>query len=734
MKRITALLLSLVMCLGLCTFTAGVAGAALANVAGSADYKGTEGDDNGTSGNYCDTPIGSWLSYHDGKLNDGVIPTADSETTKGQNVEIWNAAQTAGNNTVIFKFGEAIDVKQVNVYMNDRDNNENCGYPTKIEIYVGNSESMSSATLMGEATTTDTGYVRNYSVSGSITGSYVFIYFTVGAQWRITLSEVEIMAPSTASGATTLSAPVISGNLSRMETFEPPVISWKAVEGAVSYDAYIDGVLTTTGITGTSYVPDMDPRVDYGSNTSYTKVQIKAKGDGVNYADSALSASYNFFYVEKPLDLRGNRVTSADVIIDPGHGGSQPGACNGTRQEKDDTLAMSLKLGEKLEKLGYTVAFCRIEDVDDGLMSRAAKANAGDFDMFICIHRNSYNSSANGVETLYETNDALDKAFAQAIQNKFVALGIFTDRGLKPRDNLVVTNNARDDLPTCLVELGFIDTVKDNTAFDTYFDEIALAMAEGCMTYQGKRFDTAGTLTADGVDYAYTGTTLNISASTADISFKLGNGYGISSITCTDGAGSYTPVYSKGGMADFVASASGSFTARAEAAVNGTVTTTLKFVNGFGAEKTIAVITSPAVKADPFTFAEGADRENVRVDSGKGYLSFGAGAMNADAVMALFADTDMSIAKPDGTAAKGIASTGCVISTTVNGVTSTLTLVVYGDIDGDGTTSTTDYLSLRGHLTGSTPIRGVGAAAADVSRDDDLSSADLLIFTLDIKG
>ncbi len=731
MKRLLAFALCFVLCIGF--FPAFSVDAAITNIASTATYKG-EGDDNGTSGNYCDTPVNSWTSYHSGKLTDGVIPTADSETSKGSNVEFWNDGMGSGTANIYFKFDSSVNVKTVNVYMNDRDNNENCGYPTKIEVYVGNSETLSSATLLGECTTSDTGYVRNYSTSGNLSGSYVIIKFTIGTQWRITCSEVQIMSDSSSTGSKTLAAPVISGNLSRMETFEPPVITWNAVEGATSYDAYIDGVLVTSGIKSTSYVPDMKPRVDYGGNTSYTKVQIKAKGDGVNYFDSALSSSYNFFYVEKPLDLRGNRVTSADVIIDPGHGGSQPGACYGTRQEKNDTLNMSLKLGETLEKMGFTVAFCRIEDVDDGLMSRAAKANAGDFDLFICIHRNSYNNSANGVETLYETGDALDKAFAQSLQDKFVALNIFTNRGLKPRDNLVVTNNARDDLPTALVELGFIDTEKDNTAFDTYFNQIALAMAEGCASYLNKRLDCEATVTVDGTDYTYRGAALNITADTPNVSFVLGNGYGISDVTCTDEVGTYSVSYTNTELTGFQSAVSGSFIARAEAASNSTVVTTLKYKDGFGVEKTIAIISCAVVLADPFTFKDGASTDGISLDIQKGYITFGQGATKATDIMALFADADMKVTGKNGSVLTDIASTGSILSTTVNGVTSAVCIVVYGDIDGDGATTTADYLGISGHIKNLTELIGAAELAADVSGDNAVSTADLITMALSLKN
>lgn len=700
------------------------------NIAYAATYKG-EGIDNGTTGNYCEAPGTDWEVYHTGKLNDNIIPSGDAETTIGSNVEFWHASEGPGTINVYFKFDTSVDVNAVNVFMNDRDNNDDCGYPTKIDVYVGNSEDVSSATYLGEAKTSSYGYVRKYTVKGSASGSYVILQFTSGTQWRITCSEVQIFSDKVLPGSA-LPAPVIKGNLSRMETYEAPVISWEPVEGAVSYDAYIDGVLVTSGITGTSYVPDMEPVIDYEYNTDYTQVQIKAKGDGETYKDSALSSAYNFFYVEKPLDLRGNRVTSADVIIDPGHGGSQPGACYGTRQEKDDTLNMSLALGRKLESMGFTVAFCRIEDVDDGLMSRAAKANAGDYKLFLGIHRNSYDNSANGVETLYETNDALDKAYAQAIQDSLVSLGIFTDRGLKARDNLVVIGNTRDDLPYALVELGFIDTTVDNDAFDNYFQQIALAMAEGCANYLNKRLDCEATVTVDDTNYTYSGTALNITAETPDVSFVLGNGYGISGVTCTDGAGTYSVSYTNTELTGFQSAVSGSFVARAEAASNSTVVTTLKYKDGFGVEKTIATISCKVVLADPFTFKAGATVDSISLDTQKGYITFDQSAMKATDIMALFADTDMKVTGANGSTVTDFASTGCFLSTTVNGVTSTVGIVVYGDIDGDCISSSADYQLLKLSIMEKAVLEGAYSEAADIVHDEELSTADLMLIRLNI--
>jgi len=759
---------------------------ALVNVAGNAQYKGTEGDDNGTSGNYCDIPIGEWLNFHTGKLNDGVIPEGDASATKGQNVEIWNERQGSGYNTVIFKLESATDVKKVNVYMNNRTDNANTGYPEKIEIYVGNDEDMANATYFGEATTTDPeGAVRKHTVSGSANGQYVFIYFTIGAKWRITLSEVEIMtvgepqniagygdykgtgisnvtgnygeanwneyhdgkltdgtvaadatnnttgqnvevafnagysagtvyvynkfdsavlvnevivymnqrttagnrkhpqtiniyvgdsedvATATLLGTATttdegyvraykatsdkllkgayviveavmesgtayiafteieimgygeapegpvlpsLDAPVLSGNLTQLETFDAPTISWEAVEGAVSYDAYIDGILVTEGITGTTYVPDMDPVITYAGNTSYTKVQIVAKGDGVTATDSALSESYNFFYVAKPIDLRGEAVTHADILIDVGHGGSQPGACGvyadgSERQEKVDTLNMALKVGEYFESLGYSVAYTRITDTDVGLMARAAMANAGNFRAYICIHRNSFSDArANGIETLHLTGSAENAKFAQFVQDQMMALGGFTNRGLKPRDNLVVLNNTTAKTPLILVELGFISNENDNKMFDEKFDDLALAIVKGTMQYLGDEPAANGSVTVDGEKYDYAGEALEIAVDAVlgdvkvpvvlDVTSRLGFGgfkgyYGETSFEI-----SYTPnIYPadvkapNGGVANYEISETYTEV--------GAYTYTFTFTDKFGAEYTVATVTVNVTEPEP---------------------------------------------------------------------------------------------------------------------------------------
>ncbi len=98
------------------------------------------------------------------------------------------------------------------------------------------------------------------------------------------------------------------------------------------------------------------------------------------------------------------------IMIDPGHGGRDPGAIGvGGLKEKTVVLAISKRLGEKLEsRLPAQVFYTREKDVFVPLPERTARANAVKADLFISIHANaSENPHLQGVETYYlnNTND-----------------------------------------------------------------------------------------------------------------------------------------------------------------------------------------------------------------------------------------------------------------------------------------------------------------------------------------
>ena len=88
------------------------------------------------------------------------------------------------------------------------------------------------------------------------------------------------------------------------------------------------------------------------------------------------------------------------VVIDPGHGGRDPGATRGRVREKDVVLRISKELRWRLEQRGFEVLMTRDSDVFLPVAARPARANLANADLFISIHANaSPNRQTHGVET-----------------------------------------------------------------------------------------------------------------------------------------------------------------------------------------------------------------------------------------------------------------------------------------------------------------------------------------------
>jgi len=100
------------------------------------------------------------------------------------------------------------------------------------------------------------------------------------------------------------------------------------------------------------------------------------------------------------------------IVLDPGHGGKDPGAIGvGGQQEKDIVLKIAKKLAAKLkQEMGVQVVLTRKDDRFVALEDRTYLANAEDADLFISLHMNaSSNADARGVETYY-LNNTTDEA------------------------------------------------------------------------------------------------------------------------------------------------------------------------------------------------------------------------------------------------------------------------------------------------------------------------------------
>ena len=95
------------------------------------------------------------------------------------------------------------------------------------------------------------------------------------------------------------------------------------------------------------------------------------------------------------------------IVLDPGHGGKDPGAIGwGGVMERDVVLALAKKLARKLKKeMGVEVTLTRQDDTFIPLEDRTAIANAENADLFLSLHVNaSPNPKARGLETYYLDN------------------------------------------------------------------------------------------------------------------------------------------------------------------------------------------------------------------------------------------------------------------------------------------------------------------------------------------
>lgn len=166
------------------------------------------------------------------------------------------------------------------------------------------------------------------------------------------------------------------------------------------------------------------------------------------------------------------------VIIDPGHGGSDPGAVYNGRQEKDDTLRLAYDLGNALERRGVNVVYTRVSDVYDSPFEKAQIANNSDADYFVSIHRNAMPApnTASGVESLVYADTGIPALLGRNINAELAKVG-WTDLGVKERPGLVVLRRTR--MPAVLVEAGFIDNDQDNAFFDRNLAATADAIADG---------------------------------------------------------------------------------------------------------------------------------------------------------------------------------------------------------------------------------------------------------------
>lgn len=174
------------------------------------------------------------------------------------------------------------------------------------------------------------------------------------------------------------------------------------------------------------------------------------------------------------------------VIIDPGHGGKDPGAIGLANtahaiRESDAAIILSSKLSDELEKLEILSILTRCFDEYVPLQRRTRIANAIGAPAFVSIHMNASSAAqASGFEVLHYKPSGSGRSLAKAIIES-VASGVpeLKNRGVKPRDNLYVLRAT--NMPAVIVECGFItnDGDRELVLDPDGSDRLAFSIAEG---------------------------------------------------------------------------------------------------------------------------------------------------------------------------------------------------------------------------------------------------------------
>jgi N-acetylmuramoyl-L-alanine amidase len=185
------------------------------------------------------------------------------------------------------------------------------------------------------------------------------------------------------------------------------------------------------------------------------------------------------------------------IVIDPGHGGADPGAQNSGINEKDINLAISLHLRDVLESKGCNVIMTRDVDKDfflpgfvKGRMAKRAELNqriklasTNNADLFISVHANSFpQRKTYGMETYYHQKSASGKELAELIQTQLTLLQTDNKRKAKAGDYYLINQT---NMPAVIVEVGFISNSKERKLLssDDYRDKVAAAIGAGIEDY-----------------------------------------------------------------------------------------------------------------------------------------------------------------------------------------------------------------------------------------------------------
>lgn len=185
------------------------------------------------------------------------------------------------------------------------------------------------------------------------------------------------------------------------------------------------------------------------------------------------------------------------VVIDPGHGGPDPGCTKGELAEKEITLDIALRLAERFRQAAMRPVLSRTTDADlgdpgsanllerkrDDLRRRAGLAEKHGADLLISIHANSFPSPLwSGAQVFHYPGSKPGEQLARALQDALVAELGPNFRREKAGDFLLL---ARSSVPAAMVEVGFLSNPREAQLLSEpeYRDRVATAVFHGAVRF-----------------------------------------------------------------------------------------------------------------------------------------------------------------------------------------------------------------------------------------------------------
>lgn len=196
-----------------------------------------------------------------------------------------------------------------------------------------------------------------------------------------------------------------------------------------------------------------------------------------------LQATKLVLSIKNPVQIQTTKknLTTKVIVIDPGHGGSDPGATRENVLEKTITLQIAEIVEQMLKNQGAVVYMTRKDDNFVSLSDRVTFSNNRKPDVFVSIHINACeNEAVHGIETHYYKDDSLD--FAKQVHKSIMQKISETNRGVFKSRFYVIRHT---EMPAILLELGFISNDEERKLMQTKERQtkFAEAITEGIINY-----------------------------------------------------------------------------------------------------------------------------------------------------------------------------------------------------------------------------------------------------------